>query len=406
MEPMKISEEERQLLKNVLAQKFLQGTSKPLVEDAAKGMVNFADVAAQWVTAKDRGRTGDKHDSSFFDKLRSQSDDRSSRALREAREAPDVASKVLQASANEEKLDWERKRRKQLKDPYSMESQLIRRLYVKRFGEIPKFINPATKWPMEPTGLQLLESMEIGDGREAGGINPYQQGILALRAQQFEADKENQAFRQSQERLLNAMKRDAIGSDIEVDRARIRKMEADAATNSRRASAAERAAKSREADLPRDAAKAVEVLQTNNAKKISIRNQLRGALDQMRNASSEDQKIVIGRQMLKTLNSTEGADAIGVEEANRLGGLLEYQILNIRNPGPMFGRDVKEFERQVEATIRGIDSAVRANEEVIRGYKAKPGDPAILPKVNESPRPAPKVNPSSGRKVMKASELP
>lgn len=105
-------------------------------------------------------------------------------------------------------------------------------------------------------------------------------------------------------------------------------------------------------------------LATKNANKIAIKNQIdsfMGSWDKL----SEDQKIVQGRQLLKTLNSTEGADAIGTEEAKRLGGLLEYQMFNITQPGPMFGRDLEEFKTQAMDTSASIGKAIETNRNAI-----------------------------------------
>ena len=88
---------------------------------------------------------------------------------------------------------------------------------------------------------------------------------------------------------------------------------------------------------------------------------------------SDEQKIVQGRQLLKTLNSTEGADAIGAEEAKRLGGLLEYQMMNITQPGPMFGRDLPGFKEQAMATSKNIKNAVQSNQKIIENLTGRKG---------------------------------
>lgn len=117
----------------------------------------------------------------------------------------------------------------------------------------------------------------------------------------------------------------------------------------------------------------VKNLATKNASKIAISNQMKGYLQQYRNAKSPDQKVVIGRQMLKVLNSPEGADAIGVEESRRLGSLLEYQLFNVFNPGPMFGRDLEGFDQQVMDTIAAVDAGVVENQEMINSLKSGKG---------------------------------
>jgi len=125
-------------------------------------------------------------------------------------------------------------------------------------------------------------------------------------------------------------------------------------------------------------------LATKNASKIAISNQMKGYLNQYRMAKSPDQKVVIGRQMLKVLNSPEGADAIGVEESRRLGSLLEYQLFNVFNPGPLFGRDLEGFDQQVVDTISAVDAGVEENQKMIESLKSGRG--MQLSKVAPTPK--------------------
>lgn len=117
--------------------------------------------------------------------------------------------------------------------------------------------------------------------------------------------------------------------------------------------------------LPLDKKKTVETLSTKNANKLAIKNQIDAVLANW-NSMSEDQQVAAGRQLLKTLNSTEGADAIGTEEANRLGSKLEFAMGNFTNSNPtQFGRDLKGFYEQAENTAKGIGTAVSANQRII-----------------------------------------
>lgn len=116
--------------------------------------------------------------------------------------------------------------------------------------------------------------------------------------------------------------------------------------------------------LPLDKKKIVENLSTKNASKLSIKNQLDAFVRGMDDLSA-DQKIVQGRQLLKTLNSPEGADAIGAEEAKRLGGLLEFKMFNFTQPGSFIGRDIDEFKTQVEGTSKSIGEGIRANKSEV-----------------------------------------
>lgn len=117
--------------------------------------------------------------------------------------------------------------------------------------------------------------------------------------------------------------------------------------------------------LPLDQKKIVEGLATKNASKESIKNQIDAVMSGWDNLS-EDQKVAQGRQLLKTLNSTEGADAIGAEEANRLGAKLEFALGNVFNSNPMqFGRDLEGFKEQANLTSKSIGSAIESNKQTI-----------------------------------------
>lgn len=117
--------------------------------------------------------------------------------------------------------------------------------------------------------------------------------------------------------------------------------------------------------LPIDKKKVVEGLATKNANKTAIKNQIDSVISQWDNLS-EDQKVASGRQLLKTLNSTEGADAIGTEEAKRLGSKLEFAMGNLTNGNPIqFGRDLQGFKEQAMNTSKAIEDAVLSNQKII-----------------------------------------
>lgn len=118
-------------------------------------------------------------------------------------------------------------------------------------------------------------------------------------------------------------------------------------------------------NMPIDQKKTVETLSTKNANKEAIKNQIDAVMSNW-DSLSEDQKVSQGRQLLKTLNSTEGADAIGAEEANRLGAKLEFALGNFTNSNPtQFGRDLEGFKTQAKLTSKAIGDAVNANQAII-----------------------------------------
>lgn len=124
--------------------------------------------------------------------------------------------------------------------------------------------------------------------------------------------------------------------------------------------------------LPIDKKKVVEGLATQNANKTSIKNQIDAVLSTW-DKLSDDQKVSSGRQLLKTLNSTEGKDAIGAEEASRLGSRLEFAMGNFGNSNPMqFGRDLKGFKEQAKNTSAAIGTGIQSNQDVIDKNLGRP----------------------------------
>ncbi len=132
--------------------------------------------------------------------------------------------------------------------------------------------------------------------------------------------------------------------------------------------------------LPEENKKQIDTLSTKTATKKAINNQIKSALASLEDENvSEEQKIIQGRSLLKVLNSTEGADAIGAEESKRLGSLLEYQMGNFTQPGPVFGRDVKGFIDQVKNSSKALDKSIEMNEQdVDKLYGRSPKNPPPL----------------------------
>lgn len=100
-----------------------------------------------------------------------------------------------------------------------------------------------------------------------------------------------------------------------------------------------------------------------------------------------------GLSILKTLNSAEGKDAVGAEEAKRLGQFLQYQInpIEVLKTGRVFGTDMPRFIQQItlkrdelkgraetgRSTIKGIYSKYGYNPENPRGNAAAPGGKVV-----------------------------
>ena len=115
--------------------------------------------------------------------------------------------------------------------------------------------------------------------------------------------------------------------------------------------------------LPPENQEQIKDLARQTGAKSSIKNQIDSALSVLDDPNvSEDQKVTMGQQLLKTLNSTEGKDAVGSEESKRLGSFLQKKMFNFTQPGSMFGRDLGEFVDQVKLTSGAIGQATERNK--------------------------------------------
>jgi hypothetical protein len=137
--------------------------------------------------------------------------------------------------------------------------------------------------------------------------------------------------------------------------------------------------------LPIENQEQIKDLAKKNANKETIANQIDAMLQQADQAKTEDAKLAIYRQMGKILNSTEGADAVGSEEAKRLLSKLEFAYGNVTNDNPtQFGRDLQGFREQAKATSKAVRNAAQANKKKIDElYKRAP---AADKQVNEVTR--------------------
>lgn len=121
-----------------------------------------------------------------------------------------------------------------------------------------------------------------------------------------------------------------------------------------------------------DVKKEIETTALKNANIKSSTNLMKSQLVEFQNAKKKDDKIRIGESMLKSLNSLVGADAVGVEEANRLGDALKFQIGNFTGPGEVVGRDLKGFESQALNLINSADNTSKRNENDIDKLYGRP----------------------------------
>jgi hypothetical protein len=119
------------------------------------------------------------------------------------------------------------------------------------------------------------------------------------------------------------------------------------------------------------AQKQMEKLGTSNAGLFNVKGAMDEALKILRDPTvGEDQKIKVGQGLYKSLNSAEGADAVGAEEAKRLGSYLEYNIANFTQPGAFIGRDLKGFTGQIENYAKLLGGRIQQNESGINTLRS------------------------------------
>lgn len=130
-------------------------------------------------------------------------------------------------------------------------------------------------------------------------------------------------------------------------------------------------------NLPAEEQEVVKNLAKKNADKISIANQITSTIKILDDPKvSREQKITQGRQMLKVLNSTQGQDAVGAEEAKRLGSYLEASIgINWDSPRAFgdFGINLEGFKQQAKLTNQAIIDSINANQSEIQKRYAQYG---------------------------------
>lgn len=80
-------------------------------------------------------------------------------------------------------------------------------------------------------------------------------------------------------------------------------------------------------------------------------------------SGNTDLAVQQGSEMLKILNSDIGKDAVGAEEAKRLGSFLEYKIANVTGPGSFIGRDVEKFFEQAAQKNNSLKQTITANRK-------------------------------------------
>lgn len=119
-------------------------------------------------------------------------------------------------------------------------------------------------------------------------------------------------------------------------------------------------------NLPKDKQIQIEKLSGKISDRKQIANDIDAALAQLDDPKlTSDQKIMVSRELAKTLNSSQGADAIGSEEAKRLLGLIDFKVFNVTEPGSMFGRDLGMFTEQVRNNRNRLTESLGSSQRQI-----------------------------------------
>lgn len=159
-------------------------------------------------------------------------------------------------------------------------------------------------------------------------------------------------------------------------------------------------------NLPEDKKATITDLAKKNAGKTSIRNQIKSVMDRW-DSMPEDQRIAAGQQLIKTLNSTEGADAVGSEEAKRLAGKLTFAYGNFSNDNPtQFGRDLSGFKEQANNVVAAIDGGIKSNQSVIDAAYGRAQAPSVAPPPGGGGPGGNLANAAGGKTVMKKQFSP
>lgn len=123
--------------------------------------------------------------------------------------------------------------------------------------------------------------------------------------------------------------------------------------------------------IPDQVKPAADELSKSVVSKVSIAQQIDAAVDKMESVT-DDQKLQIGRELLKVLNSTEGKDAVGAEEVKRLGSKLEFAYGNFTNSNPtQFGRDISGFITDARNKSAIVKDASRRSKETYKSITGK-----------------------------------
>lgn len=87
-------------------------------------------------------------------------------------------------------------------------------------------------------------------------------------------------------------------------------------------------------------------------------------------SGDEDLAIQIGNGMIKALNSDQGPDAVGNQEAERLSPYLQFKKFNLTGPGSFVGRDLDKFGDQLGSSIGKLKGAVQRGQTQLKALES------------------------------------
>lgn len=119
--------------------------------------------------------------------------------------------------------------------------------------------------------------------------------------------------------------------------------------------------------LPEDRREYVKTLTRGNAEKVSIFSNIEANLKKLRDPKIDGKvRKQLASQMIKTINSIQGRDAVGSEEAQRIGTFLETHTLDpFSVRGTSIGQDLERFIEQADITGQTIADTVDSNNLLI-----------------------------------------
>ena len=186
----------------------------------------------------------------------------------------------------------------------------------------------------------------------------------------FETDLENKKAQTEDLKKLAPLKAQKLQAELSMSpiarrkaEAEIKKLEADAIKATRETGGSKLENKIIETQAV-DLAKSTTGL-------FRVKTAMDKALGQLSDPNkSEEEKVKVGQGLLKLLNSAEGSDAVGAEEAKRIGDYLEFAMGNFTGPGGMrIGRDLPGFVNQVKNYSDLLGERVIGNEQGLEAIK-------------------------------------